>query len=121
MSRERRVIFAGGDTRSQKQGEKPDGGLIGAEALIRWRHPTRGLVSPVEFMSVVNTSSISDRVAGWVLETACRQARIWERAGHNFRVGVNLSPSQLQSGDLAASVAEILDITDRKSTRLNSS
>ena len=52
-----------------------------------------------------------DRVAGWVLETACRQARIWERAGHNVRVGVNLSPSQLQSGDLATSVAEILDLT----------
>ena len=95
----------------QPQVGLPDGGLIGAEALIRWRHPVRGLVSPAEFMPVVNTSSISDRVAGWVLETACRQARIWERAGHNVRVGVNLSPSQLQSGDLATSVAEILDLT----------
>jgi EAL domain-containing protein (putative c-di-GMP-specific phosphodiesterase class I) len=69
------------------------------------------MVSPAEFMPVVNTSSISERIAGWVLETACRQARIWERAGHSLRVGVNLSPSQLKSGDLAASVAEMLDIT----------
>jgi EAL domain-containing protein (putative c-di-GMP-specific phosphodiesterase class I) len=62
-------------------------------------------------MPVVNTSAISERIAGWVLETACRQARVWEEAGHNVRVGINLSPSQLQSGDLAASVAEMLDIT----------
>ena len=96
----------------QPQVRLSDGGLIGAEALIRWRHPDRGLVSPAEFMPVVNaSSSISDRVAGWVLETACKQARIWELAGHNIRVGINLSPSQLQSGDLAASVAAMLDAT----------
>jgi EAL domain-containing protein (putative c-di-GMP-specific phosphodiesterase class I) len=45
------------------------------------------------------------------METACRQARVWERAGHRVRVGINLSPSQLQSGDLAASVAEMLEVT----------
>ena len=95
----------------QPQVRLTDGGLTGAEALIRWRHPVRGLVSPAEFMPVINTSSISDRVAGWVLETACRQARAWQLAGHNIRVSVNLSPSQLKSGDLAASVAEMLDIT----------
>jgi EAL domain-containing protein (putative c-di-GMP-specific phosphodiesterase class I) len=95
----------------QPQVRLADGGLIGAEALIRWRHPVRGLVSPAEFMPVVNTSSISDRIAGWVLETACRQARVWEQAGHDVRVGVNLSPSQLRSGDLANSVAEVLEVT----------
>jgi diguanylate cyclase (GGDEF)-like protein len=95
----------------QPQVRLADGGLIGAEALIRWHHPTRGLISPAEFMPVVNTSTISERIAGWVLETACRQARVWEEAGHNVRVGINLSPSQLQSSDLAASVAEMLDIT----------
>jgi EAL domain-containing protein (putative c-di-GMP-specific phosphodiesterase class I) len=95
----------------QPQVRLADGGLIGAEALIRWHHPVRGLVSPAEFMPVVNTSSISDRIAEWVLETACRQARVWEQAGRDVRVSVNLSPSQLRSGDLASSVAEILDIT----------
>jgi diguanylate cyclase (GGDEF)-like protein/PAS domain S-box-containing protein len=95
----------------QPQVRLADGALIGAEALIRWRHPVRGLVSPAEFMPIVNTSSISERIAGWVLETACRQARIWEKAGHGIRVGINLSPSQLQSGDLAASVAGMLDVT----------
>jgi diguanylate cyclase (GGDEF)-like protein/PAS domain S-box-containing protein len=95
----------------QPQVRLADGGLLGAEALIRWHHPVRGMVSPGEFMPVVNTSAISEPIGGWVLETACRQARIWERAGHNVRVGINLSPSQLQAGDLATSVAEMLEIT----------
>jgi diguanylate cyclase (GGDEF)-like protein/PAS domain S-box-containing protein len=95
----------------QPQVRLMDGAVTGAEALIRWHHPVRGLVSPAEFMPVVNTSSISDRIAGWVLETACRRARIWEQAGHAIRVSVNLSPSQFQSGCLASSVAEVLEIT----------
>ncbi len=95
----------------QPQVRLRDSGLIGAEALIRWHHPVRGLVSPAEFMPVVNTSAVSDRIAAWVLQTACRQARAWERAGHKVRVGINLSPSQLQSGDLAAAVAAMLDTT----------
>jgi diguanylate cyclase (GGDEF)-like protein/PAS domain S-box-containing protein len=92
----------------QPQVRLVDGGLVGAEALIRWRHPERGLVPPGQFMPVVNTSSISGRVAQWVMETACRQARAWELAGHRLRVGINLSPSQLQSRDLAAAVAGVL-------------
>ncbi len=86
-----------------------DGSLVGAEALIRWRHPARGYVSPAEFMPVVNTSALSERIANWVMETACRQARAWELSGNNVRVAINLSPSQLQSGDLAHSVAALLE------------
>ena len=88
-----------------------DGGLIGAEALIRWRHPVRGYVSPGEFMPVVNTSALSERIANWVMETAGRQARAWELSGNAVRVAINLSPSQLDSGDLAHSVAELLRST----------
>jgi diguanylate cyclase (GGDEF)-like protein/PAS domain S-box-containing protein len=95
----------------QPQVHLVDGSLIGAEALIRWRHPERGLVSPGLFMPVVNSSSISERIAGWVMETACKQARRWELAGRGVRVGINLSPSQLQSGDLAQSVSDILATT----------
>jgi diguanylate cyclase (GGDEF)-like protein/PAS domain S-box-containing protein len=95
----------------QPQVNLADGHLIGAEALIRWRHPERGLISPGEFMPAVNASSVSKRIARWVLETACRQARRWELAGHCVRVGVNLSPSQLHSGDLANSVADVLAAT----------
>jgi EAL domain-containing protein (putative c-di-GMP-specific phosphodiesterase class I) len=85
-----------------------DGGLVGAEALIRWRHPDRGLVLPADFMPVVNASPISDGIAVWVMETACGQGRRWQQKGHNVRLGVNLSPSQLQSGDLAATVGRVL-------------
>ncbi|PIT00194.1 histidine kinase [Bradyrhizobium nitroreducens] len=88
-----------------------DGSLVGAEALIRWRHPVRGYVSPAEFMPVVNSSALSERIANWVMETACRQARAWELSGSNVRVAINLSPSQLQSGDLAQSIASLLDTT----------
>ncbi|MDR3465178.1 MAG: EAL domain-containing protein [Xanthobacteraceae bacterium] len=82
--------------------------VIGAEALIRWRHPARGLVPPVQFMALVNASPLSDTVAGWVLRTACAQARDWERRGHALRMGVNLSPSQFQSGALVPQLTEAL-------------
>ncbi|WP_156795997.1 EAL domain-containing protein [Bradyrhizobium icense] len=102
----------------QPQFHLADGRLIGAEALIRWRHPVRGLVSPGEFMPVVNTSPISERIAEWVLQTACTQGAAWEHAGHKLRVGVNLSPSQLESGDLAISVAQVLASTGLSPTSL---
>nr|WP_157326928.1 EAL domain-containing protein [Bradyrhizobium cajani] len=95
----------------QPQVRLVDGSLVGAEALIRWRHAARGYVSPAEFMPVVNTSALSERIANWVMETACRQARAWEMSGNRVRVAINLSPSQLDSGDLAHSVAELLDAT----------
>src|SRR4029078_1649045 len=95
----------------QPQVRLGDGCVVGAERLIRWRHPARGYVSPGEFMPVVNTSGLSDRIANWVMETACRQARSWELSGSNVRVGIKLSPSQLRSGDLAHSVAVLLATT----------
>jgi len=95
----------------QPQINLADGRLVGAEALIRWRHPDRGLVSPAEFMQVINTSSISDRVALWAMATACKQGRLWQQNGHNVRISVNLSPSQFQSGDLAETVRTVLKDT----------
>jgi diguanylate cyclase (GGDEF)-like protein/PAS domain S-box-containing protein len=95
----------------QPQVDLDSGALKGAEALILWRHPVRGLVSPAEFMPVVNTSWISEPISAWVLGTACRQARLWEQAGRAVRIGVNLSPSQLHSDDLAKSVAAVLAAT----------
>ena len=92
----------------QPQVSLTDHSVIGAEALIRWRHPTRGLVPPALFMPIVNSSPISNSVAGWVLRTACAQASAWARDGHRIRIGVNLSPSQLATGDLAADVASAL-------------
>src|SRR4029079_10731228 len=56
----------------QPQVSLKDGRLAGAETLIRWRHPVRGVIAPAEFMPLVNASSISDRVSLWVVETGCR-------------------------------------------------
>src|SRR5262249_6576512 len=71
----------------------------------------RRLVAPAEFMPLVNASAISNRVALWVLETACRQGRQWQQQGHELRLGVNLSPSQLQAGDLASTIGTVLEET----------
>jgi len=102
----------------QPQLHLADGRLIGAEALIRWRHPVRGLVSPAEFMPIVNTSPISDRVAKWVLQTACAKAAEWERAGNPLRMGVNLSPSLFRSGDLTEAVMQALKSSGLSPTNL---
>ncbi len=102
----------------QPQRHLGDGRLIGAEALIRWRHPVRGLVSPAEFMPVVNTSPISNRIAEWVINTACATAAAWERTGHAIRIGVNLSPSLLSSGDLADTVQRALASSGLSPTNL---
>lgn len=95
----------------QPQIRLSDRSVVGAEALIRWRHPDRGLVPPGQFIPVLNNSPLSDAVANWVLATACRQSRQWQKAGRPIRVGVNLSPSQLQGGDLQDAVGALLDET----------
>ena len=91
----------------QPQVNLEDGRLVGAEALLRWRRPN-GLVLPEDFIPVVNGSSISDGIALWVMETACRQGHLWQQKGHDIRLAINLSPSQFQVGDLAATVGAIL-------------
>lgn len=95
----------------QPQISLKDGTISGAEALIRWRHPVRGLVSPADFMPIVNSSAMSARIALWVLETACRQGKVWEDRGRGVRIGVNLSPSQIQAGDLVSTVRAVLNGT----------
>ena len=84
----------------QPQIRLADNQLVGVEALIRWRHPQRGLISPGAFIPVVNTSPLSGDVSTWVLNEACRQGRRWQNRGINLRVAVNLSPSQLRSDRL---------------------
>jgi diguanylate cyclase (GGDEF)-like protein/PAS domain S-box-containing protein len=82
--------------------------LVGAEALIRWRHPVRGLVPPGGFLDVLNTTSVADDTARWVLAEACRQGRRWQLMGHDIRIGVNLTAAQFETGDLPAEVLAIL-------------
>ncbi|MCX7322622.1 MAG: EAL domain-containing protein, partial [Hyphomicrobiales bacterium] len=82
--------------------------IVGAEALIRWRHPTRGLVPPIEFIPIANASTISVEMSRWVVETAWRQASRWAAAGHELRIGINLSPCQFADDSLSAQVQALL-------------
>lgn len=95
----------------QPQMDVRSGTVVGAEALIRWRHPTRGYISPGEFMPVVNTTSLSEDVSAWVLRTAIHQAAQWQHKGRPVRVGINLSQSQFVAGDLVGDVSRLLTET----------
>jgi diguanylate cyclase (GGDEF)-like protein len=72
------------------------GVFTGVEALLRWRHPTRGVVQPDQFIPALETSGLIVPVGRWVLETACRQGAKWQREGHRFVVSVNVAAKQLQ-------------------------
>lgn len=84
----------------QPQMKLREGRIVGAEALLRWHHPEKGLVSPVEFIPILEeTGQILD-VGAWVIAEACRQAKRWADAGTPLRIGINLSPRQFLEPDL---------------------
>ncbi|BAO31347.1 putative bifunctional diguanylate cyclase/phosphodiesterase [Sulfuritalea hydrogenivorans] len=85
------------------------GAIIGAEALVRWRHPERGLVPPAEFVPVAEESGLIVHVSNWVLEAACRQIRQWMDEGlPAMHIAVNLSARDFSSS-LPARVQELLE------------
>jgi len=85
-----------------------DGLVAGAEALIRWRHPARGLLAPAAFLPALEAGVLAAPVGLWVLDTACAQAAQWRQSHPGFRISVNLSASLFRAGDLPARVAETL-------------
>jgi diguanylate cyclase (GGDEF)-like protein len=82
--------------------------VIGVEALIRWRHPTRGVIAPIEFIPVAEESGLIVPIGRWVLEDACRQAAIWRRQGHGIDMSVNVSGRQLDDDELIEDVRRAL-------------
>ena len=82
-----------------------DGRIIGFEALARWQHPTRGLVSPGIFIPLAEDSGVIIQVGEWILREACRQAASWERP---LQIAINLSSVQFRHGDLPNLVHSIL-------------
>jgi len=86
-----------------------DASTIGMEALLRWRHPERGLVEPSEFVPALEDSGMIVAVGDWVIREVCRQLRDWAHAGlAPVPVAVNLSARQLERGDLQAAIARHL-------------
>jgi diguanylate cyclase (GGDEF)-like protein/PAS domain S-box-containing protein len=73
--------------------------LIGAEALLRWQHPRRGLLTPDAFVSVAEESGMIVTIGEWVLETACAQLAEWRRRHTSFQMSVNLSVEQIRDGE----------------------
>jgi diguanylate cyclase (GGDEF)-like protein/PAS domain S-box-containing protein len=89
----------------QPKASLPSGRITGFEALLRWQHPRRGLVSPAEFVPLLEDSGLIVPVGGWVVRTACRQIVAWRDAGlEPLPVAVNLSAKQFFHGDVVAVV-----------------
>ncbi len=88
------------------------GVIAGVEALLRWEHPTRGLLGPAEFLWLAEATGLSDSVDHWVLATACRQTRAWQDSfAAPARVAVNLSARRFQRPGLVERVSDILAAT----------
>jgi diguanylate cyclase len=86
------------------------GEVRSAEALVRWMHPTRGIVSPAEFIPLAEECGLIGAIGGWVIREACRQARAWQLDGvPTLRVSVNLSASQFRDSGLVDSIRTALD------------
>jgi len=84
------------------------GEVIGAEALLRWQHPERGLVAPGAFLPLIEDNDIIVRVGDWVIDTALAQIVRWSRDGLNMTVSVNISARQLQRDDFVSRLMERL-------------
>ncbi len=80
----------------------------GLEALIRWRHPERGVLQPDLFIPLLEESGLITEVGRWVLQEACAQGAVWRRAGHPVRIAVNVSGRQLDSDQIKADIADAL-------------
>ena len=86
------------------------GRIFGVEALVRWKHPTKGLVPPGEFIHVAERIGLIKTLGKWVLETACQQARQWVEAGHqSLQVAINISPLHFKDPAIVQQVREALD------------
>lgn len=99
----------------QPQVDPLDGSYQGAEALVRWRHPERGMVPPMDFIPLAEEIGLISSLGEWVLRTACEEAVGW---APDLTVAVNLSPVQLRDNALAARVFQILQESGLSASRL---
>jgi diguanylate cyclase (GGDEF)-like protein len=84
------------------------GEMAGVEALLRWQHPTRGVLAPDAFVPALEATGLIVPVGRWVLETACRTAANWDTLGHRITLAVNVSPKQLQRDSIIDDVEQAL-------------
>ena len=89
--------------------------VTGCEALLRWRHPVRGMISPAEFIPIAEDTGLINQLGEWVLATACTEAATWP---DHIRIAVNLSPVQFKLPTLALKVAAVLAASGLSASRL---
>ena len=99
------VVLAAGRTRA-------------VEALVRWQHPTQGLLAPAAFIDVAERTALIDELGGWVVEESCRQLAGWRSAGVDLRVAFNVSPRQLRRGAVLVRLEAALRATGAPPDRL---
>jgi EAL domain-containing protein (putative c-di-GMP-specific phosphodiesterase class I) len=92
-----------------------DNRITGCEALLRWRHPVRGVISPVEFIPIAEDTGLINQLGEWVLTTACAEATTWP---DDIRLAVNVSPVQFRSGTFALKVVAALAASGLPAERL---
>ena len=92
----------------QPQFDLTSGRVVGAEALLRWQHPERGVVSPASFIPLLEETGLIEPVGEWVLAEAIGQAKAWHDAGHRLTMAVNLAPRQLRSERLVTAIQDTL-------------
>ena len=86
--------------------------VVGAEALLRWNHPEKGLVPPDQFIPLAEETGLIEPIGDWVLRTACNQNKIWQKAGYSpIRIAVNLSAHQLRQKNFLDLVDQVLQET----------
>lgn len=89
------------------------GKITGAEALIRWFHPEKGLISPAEFIPIAEETGLIISIGEWVLHTACSQTKVWQKEGFvPFQIAVNLSRSQFIHRNLQERIIKIIQEVD---------
>jgi EAL domain-containing protein (putative c-di-GMP-specific phosphodiesterase class I) len=90
------------------------GHIMGAEVLLRWVHPERGLISPMQFIPLAEETGLILPIGRWVLESACQQIKAWEIDRHtcDLQLAVNVSGRQFRQSDFVAQVSEIIGRTD---------
>jgi diguanylate cyclase (GGDEF)-like protein len=92
-----------------------DNKIVGCEALLRWRHCERGMISPAEFIPVAEETGLIDELGEWVLTTACAEAATWP---DDIKLAVNVSPVQFKSGTLALKIVAALAASGLQASRL---
>lgn len=95
-----------------------DGRICGAEALVRWDHPTLGFLPPNEFIPLAEQSGNISMISHWALTASIRECRLWQEDGLNLNVSVNLSGRDLQNSDLPCAISELLRDHDLDARRL---